>query len=217
MAAKTAETAETPTSAEIEPLHVETRPNPQRAAIQRAAQREHARKMQPGTWVGLPNGETVRVQGYIGMKYPGEKAADMLGKPHEMLSHPKPAFSAGPRYQWRVRTSAGTYDARPAETASLHRSGKIRYVETKEIDPSCSFAVYDEYATTNNTYVVYKTLILCEILDERHAYQSYRGWEDWALHRVADLEGSTRGERDTHVEGKTEIAVKGPQDSRAGG
>lgn len=181
--------------------------DPTRDSLQRKVQIDHTRRSEPGAWVNLPNGEAVRVQGAVGMKYPGEKATDMLARPQDMMLNPKPAFRNGPRYQWRVRTSSSAADNRPAETANLHRAQRIRYVETNELDPACEFAVYTEYATPNNTYVTYQTLILCEIMDERLAYQTYKGWEDWAIHKVTNIEAETRSQPGTRVVGKTDVSV----------
>ena len=196
-----------------------------REAVQRAAMLDHARRMEPGQWTPLPNGEQVRVQGAVGMKYPGEKATDMLARPRDMLYSPKADFytpngqKIGDRYQWRVRTSVEAKDNRPAETANLHRAQRIRYVETSEIDPRSEISVYTEYATANNVYVTYMSLILCEILDERLAYQTYKGWEDRAIARVVNFEDTVRGERElgaTRIEGKTEVDVT-IKDTRRGG
>lgn len=200
----------------------ERRIDPQRESLQRALQIDHARRAEPGAWVGLPNGEAVRVQGAVGMKYPGEKASDMLARPRDMMLNPRPDFydqhgrKISDRYQWRVRTSADPKDNRPAETANFHRAGRIRYVETSEVDSRCEFAVYTEYATTNNKYVTYQTLILCEIVDERLGYQTYKGWEDWAINRVTNIEQMVRAEPNTHIDGKTDVSVD-IMDTKRGG
>lgn len=177
--------------------------DPVKESAQRAAMRDHTRRMQPGQWVPLPNGESVRVQAQVGFKYPGQKENKMLGRPSEMLISPKPDFESGDRYQWRVRTSADPRDTRPAETANLHRGGRIRYIETDEIDESCEFAVYQEYATPNNKYVTWQSMILCEIVDEQISYDTYRYPVDKALDTVSHLEDNLLGEPGTHIRGKT--------------
>lgn len=181
----------------------ERKMDPTREALQKAAMIDHQRRLEPGQWVPLGNGESVRVQGNIGMMYPGEDAGAMLARPQDMLIDPKPDFVSGPRYQWRVRTSADPKDDRPAETANRHRSNRIRYVETKEVDQNSQIAVYTEYATANNCYVTYRSLILCEILDEKLAYQTYKGWEDLGLSRVMHLEEEVLSHPDVRIPNKT--------------
>lgn len=186
----------------------ERRIDPGREALQHAAMLDHQRRIEPGQWIQLPNGEAVKMSGFVGMKYPGETAAEMLSRPQDMLLNPMPRYSSGPRYTWKVRTSADARDGRPAETANLHRGGRIRYVETNEIDPNSPIAVYTEYATANNVYVTWQTLILCEILDETLSYQQSKAWEDLSVSRVMNLESEVLAHPDTRISNKTTAEVK---------
>lgn len=202
----------------------ERRNDPEREAIRRAAAIDHARRMEPGAWMPLPNGEAIRVQGMMMPSYPGEDATMMLAWPRGMLLEPKPDYGTVtggvrrifPRYSWRIRVSTAKDDLRPAETANLHRGDRIRYVETSEIDDRCEFAVYTALPVGQNEYVTFGSMILCEILDPKLVYQKFQGWEDVGIGRAADLQSTVRAEPDTHVEDVTEIVVAGPKKSRRG-
>jgi hypothetical protein len=232
MATKTkdASTAAALVEEPVEPAEYERRFDPQREAAQRAALRDHARRQAPGEFIPLGNGEFVRVQHNVNLSYPGEKAYAMLGEPEKMLIKAKPPFQfgvlpngkprEGPRYKWFVRTSIDPRDDRPAETANLHRSQRIRYVEVSEVDKNSPIAVYTEFATANNTYVTYRSLILAEIMSERLSYESKPAWEDLAIARVSSLPNERLTEPGTHIgnadrpKAETRVSVK---DTRQGG
>jgi hypothetical protein len=211
----------------------ERKSDPMRESAQKAAMKQYQRSMQPGQWIGLPNGEAVRVQSHVGFRYPGQKESKMLGTPgvlpitldangnrvgptEPLLLDPKPDFDNGDRYQWRVRTSADSRDTRPAETSQLHRAGRIRYVETEELNPNCDFAVVHELSTPNNSYVTWQSMILCEILDEQLAYDAYQYPVDKGLHNVSNLEASVMGEPGTHIANKVETQVEVGATKRGG-
>lgn len=189
-------------------MQVERKFNPEKEAIQKAAMRDYTARMQPGQWVPLANGEQVRVSGYVGMKYPGEKVDHMLGRPQDMLLNPKPDYHGGHRYIWRVRTSPDARDIRPAETAALHRAQRIRYVEVQEVNPDSEIALYTPFTTTDGVYVTWQTNILCEIMDQRLAYEMYKGWEDLGIQRVMDLNENVYAEPGTHLGNKTGTKVE---------
>ena len=198
----------------------ERRIDAHRAALQRAAQADHARRMDPASWTPLPNGEFVRNRASIGFKHPGQKVVDMMTRPADMIlrEYRKPEFTrydenlrkdvqCGHRYVWMVRIEPSKEQRRDAETSNLHRGGRIRYVETKEINPDCDFAVYTPYATVNNEYVTHAEFILCEIQDPQLAYDMGPAWVDYALSRVQELPDVVRGEPDTHLE-NTDVSVE---------
>lgn len=219
-----------PAEEPVVPAEYERRFDPEREALQRAALKDHARRSAPGEFIPLGNGEFVRVQHNVSLSYPGEKAYAMLGKPENMLIAPKPPFRfgtlpnglprEGPRYKWYVRTSIDPRDDRPAETANLHRSQRIRYVEVSEVDKNSEIAVYTEFATANNTYVTYRSLILAEIMSERLSYETKPAWEDLAIARVSSLPNERLTEPGTHIgnvdrpKAETRVSVK---DTRQGG
>jgi len=225
--------------------------DPQREALQRAAVLDYQVRQNPEEWTRLPNGNAVRIQPGMPFKYPGDVTHPMMDHPgglwrrsggrwyflHDendettsLLKEPKPPFDFGgvdsPRYIWLVRTPAVKDDRRPAETAALHRQGKIRYIETAEVDPKSPIAIFEEYATPNNVYVTSGTMILAEILDARLSYQKYKGWDDMAIQRVMNVAQTISsspsvmtdaGPVTTHIENKTVTKVDGPSEVRRGG
>lgn len=229
--------------------------DPQREELKRKQQLDWLARQNPGEWVDLPNGERVKVQPGMPFKYPGDETHPMFDHPggiwntkevvergaqwhlaHDsngdttsILAQPKPPFVFGGidshRYGWFVRTPAVRDDRRPAETASLHRQERIRYIETSEVDKHSPIAIYEEHATPNNTYVTSGTMILAEIMDPKLSYQKYKGWDDLAIRRVMTIPETIAssssvltdsGPVPTHVPGKTVAEVDGPRDSRRG-
>jgi hypothetical protein len=115
-----------------------------------------------------------------------------------------------------VRTSAEPRDTRPNDTANLHRTGRIRYVEMDELDPDCDFAVVQEFVTQNNRYVTWQSMILCEILDEQVSYDTYRYPIDKGLDNVSNLEASVQGFPETHIGNKAYSQVEVGATKRGG-
>lgn len=207
----------------------EVKADPTRATSQRKLSQMKAYENEPGAWASLPNGEMVRRQRYLGggRMYPGEVTTDLLARPGEMLLERNQDFCVGyrgdapvfsPRYAWMVRVEMANSDRhRDNETAHLHKQGRIRYVETKEVDPNCRFASHDSYSTANFQYVTYRNLILVEILDPELSYQKYIGFEDYAIDRVTELPAQVSSFADTRYGSKAGIELRGPLDARAGG
>lgn len=190
--------------------------NAARETAHKVALQEWQIKQDPGAYVRLANGAAVRIQPGIAPGYPGEKAGKMLGNPEGMLLNPKPPFTCGPRYQWRVRTSVDPRDNRPAETANLSRAHKIRFIEESEINPDCPYAVYTELSGM----VTYQSQVLCEIMDPNIAYEGYKAWEDLALYRqrgivqqlptTPTVMSESGSMMPTHVPGKTGVRFHEP-------
>lgn len=167
--------------------------DPVRESAQKAAMTDWQVRQNPAEWTRLANGAAVRIQPGVMPSYiEGSPEADMMSKPVQMISpeYRKPDYVGrdgrlvGHRYQWRVFKTIDAKDMRPQLTSNLHRSGRIRYVETYEIDKQCPFAVYTEHTTGENKYVSHMSMILCEVMDPRLAYDTFKRHEDIALQRA---------------------------------
>jgi hypothetical protein len=178
----------------------ERRINPAMESAQRAAQIDHQRRMQGGTWADMPNGQAFRIPPHIPPAYDEDsKVAKMLAAPHLLLLSPKPAWRTGPRYQWRVNKATGPEQQRVAnETHRDIRAGSVRKVARIECDPQSPFALYDSYSALD-VDVTYDSLILVEIMDERLTYQRYKHPEDKAIRNVVDLPQTVASEKGTSV------------------
>jgi hypothetical protein len=219
--AGTKEALPTDGSIALEPTNIgydyEVSVDPRRESIQKAAYTDWQIRQNPGEWLRLANGAAVRVQPGIMPGYETKPLeAEMLGHPggewfvenqrllmkkeSSMLVETKPPFFnkygelVGPRYAWRVFNGLDPRDYRTAETKNLHRGNKIRYVETSEIDPHCSFAVHTEHPAGDTKYVTHMSMILVEILDPMLAYKMHKQYEDKAIQRAMnapiDIAGS---------------------------
>jgi hypothetical protein len=184
--------------------------NAEREQANKAAQMDYARKMAPGQYAPLPNGQMVEVKGAIVHKFYGAKRNMMMAQPEGILRDPKPPFGEGlPRYQWRIRTELSQSGlARDRETNQMHASGRIRYVETDEVNQHCEYAVNEEYATANNTYVTCQSFILCEIMDPNLAYDTYKYPVDSALQRLTNLPAEVAEMPETRIGDKAASQVR---------
>lgn len=208
----------------------ETQYNPIHYAEQRAAMKDWERKRPgTGTIVPLPNSEFVRVQQAMpGAWYPGEQSNRMLGDPSIILLKPKPPWDARmPRYVWFVREDTVKTGGTPrhAQTNAYERSGRIRYVEEREINAAHPDAVYEIYeigggAAPDGTtrpmrrLVTSGSLILAEILDPKLSYGKYKAWDDYAIQRQQNLPASLESVSNFgsdlvgHIPGRTGLKVE---------
>lgn len=202
-------------------LETEQQWNPTREAVQKAALKDHQRRMNPGQYVPLPNSEFVRVQQAMpGHWYPGEKTDRMMGNPELILIDAKPGWHERmPRYYWAIREDTVKHGGTPrhALTQHLKRAGRIRYIEESEVNPGSPYAVYEVLQMGETKYVISGSMILCEILDPKLSYQMYKGWDDQALQKQMQVPQSVEnatnfdldiaGTRSGSVPGFTETKV----------
>ena len=193
----------------------QTRRDPAMETAQRAALVDHQRRNAGGTWADMPNGQAFRVAPHIAPSFEESRGeALMLSRPEAMLLSPKPPWRSGPRYQWRVFKATGPEQQRLAnETARDSRSMRVRPVQKTEVNNDSPLALYDNFELEPD--VVYNSLKLYEVMDERLVFAKYKAPEDRAIANVAQLPQTVLGHPDTH-DGRNAVNVK-QTDVRQGG
>jgi hypothetical protein len=193
-----------------------TRIDPAMEAAQRAAQADHQRRTQGGTWADLPNGQSMLVttQHFAPSYEVKALEAQMLARPELMLLRPKPPWRSGPRYQWRVYKASGPEQQRVAnETARDLRAQRVRPVTKEEVNNDSPYALYDNFELEPD--VVYNSLKLVEVMDERVVYAKYKAPQDEAIMNVSNLPQTVGSQPGTHDQ-RNAVAVK-QMDVRQGG
>jgi hypothetical protein len=136
-----------------------------------------------------------------GAWYPGEQSNRMLGEPRTIIARPKSDWDVRmPRYIWMMREDSVKHGGTPRhnQTNAYERSGRLRYVEEKEINVNHPDAVYEVYVLgggigpdgkpkPEKRLVVSGSMILCEILDPKLSYNKYKAWDDYAISRQMQM------------------------------
>ncbi len=149
--------------------------------IQERALTEHAERMKPGPKVALPNGTRISATPYIGMRYQGMDATQMLGDPASILKDPKPGW----KYVWKKRTDR--------QTMAWERSGILVAIHPDEVDETNPMAEYAADVTATNTYVTWESLSLFA-MPPKWVKKIYLAPEEWAISRLVQQPAALESE-----------------------
>jgi hypothetical protein len=157
-------------------------------AVQKALLDQHTANMTPGPKVPMPNGARVSATPYIGMRYQGMDATQMLGDPASILKDPRPGW----KYVWKKRTDR--------QTMAWERAGILVPITPDEVDETNPMAEYVADVTTTGTYVTWESLSLFA-MSPKWVKKIYQANEDWAISRLAAQSAQIKGDIEQQTEG----------------